>query len=192
MLSPNRSRAENRLTHVAPLRTRDENTRSHSPPYFARGKAPTAVSHHCFGCLRLHSARASCNCNLNVSGHLGSRHKLLAVSPRQTPFAAAYSVVRVRRWIRFRLPCRSAGRGGEVICTSYRRSTPHSEAHYHSIAGLAINDIYRVDVGGSAEWLGSVQSYSVALLEIELTAVEAPGDYGRARASDPPEGRAQP
>src|SRR6516165_3167956 len=80
MLSPNRSRAENRLTHVAPLRTRDENTRSHSPPYFARGKAPTAVSHHCFGCLRLHSARASCrehaleqhgNCAVATSLHSG-------------------------------------------------------------------------------------------------------------------------
>jgi len=38
-------------------------------------------------------------------------------------------------------------------------------------------DIYRVDVGGSAEWLDSVESYSVALLKIELIAVEAPGDY---------------
>jgi len=38
-------------------------------------------------------------------------------------------------------------------------------------------DIYRVDVGGSAEWLDSVQSYSGALLKIELIAVEAPGDY---------------
>ena len=41
----------------------------------------------------------------------------------------------------------------------------------------ALFDLYRVDVGGSAEWLGSVQSYSVALFEIELIAAEAPGDY---------------
>jgi len=41
----------------------------------------------------------------------------------------------------------------------------------------ALFDIYKVDVGGSAEWLGSVQSYSVALLEIQLAAVEAPADY---------------
>ena len=38
-------------------------------------------------------------------------------------------------------------------------------------------DIYRVDVGGSAKWLDSIESYSVALLKIELIAVEAPGDY---------------
>ena len=38
-------------------------------------------------------------------------------------------------------------------------------------------DMYRVDVDGSVEWLGSVRDYSVALLEIELTAVEAPSDY---------------
>ena len=38
-------------------------------------------------------------------------------------------------------------------------------------------DIYEVDPDGSVEWLASVQSYSVALLKIELTAVEAPGDY---------------
>src|SRR5215831_4145957 len=41
----------------------------------------------------------------------------------------------------------------------------------------ALFDIYRVDVGGSAEWLDSVESYSVALLKIELIAVKAPGDY---------------
>jgi hypothetical protein len=38
-------------------------------------------------------------------------------------------------------------------------------------------DLYKVDFDGSAEWLGSVQSYSVALLEIELIAARAPGDY---------------
>jgi hypothetical protein len=38
-------------------------------------------------------------------------------------------------------------------------------------------DIYKVDLGGSAEWLGSVRSHRVALLEIGLAAVEAPGDY---------------
>jgi len=41
----------------------------------------------------------------------------------------------------------------------------------------ALFDIYTVDVDGSAKWLDSVQSYSVALLKIELIAVEAPGDY---------------
>ena len=38
-------------------------------------------------------------------------------------------------------------------------------------------DMYKVDLGGSAMWLGSVQSYSVALFEIKLTAARAPGDY---------------
>ena len=41
----------------------------------------------------------------------------------------------------------------------------------------ALFDIYEVDPDGSVEWLASVQSHSVALLKIELTAVEAPGDY---------------
>ena len=41
----------------------------------------------------------------------------------------------------------------------------------------ALFDNYRVDVGGSAKWLDSVHSYSVALLKIELIAVEVPGDY---------------
>ena len=41
----------------------------------------------------------------------------------------------------------------------------------------ALYDIYMVDVDGSVESLGSVLSYSLALLKIELTAVEAPGDY---------------
>jgi len=41
----------------------------------------------------------------------------------------------------------------------------------------ALFDNYEVDPDGSVEWLASVQSYSVALLKIELTAVEAPGDY---------------
>ena len=38
-------------------------------------------------------------------------------------------------------------------------------------------DMYKVDPGGSAMWLGSIQSYSVALFEIKLTAARAPGDY---------------
>jgi hypothetical protein len=41
----------------------------------------------------------------------------------------------------------------------------------------ALFDIYKVDPRGSAMWMGSVQSYSVALFEIELIAVNAPGDY---------------
>ena len=41
----------------------------------------------------------------------------------------------------------------------------------------ALFDMYKVDLGGSAMWLGSVQSYSVALFEIKLTAARAPGDY---------------
>ena len=41
----------------------------------------------------------------------------------------------------------------------------------------ALFDIYKVDPRGSAMWMGSAQSYSVALFEIELIAVNAPGDY---------------
>ena len=41
----------------------------------------------------------------------------------------------------------------------------------------ALYDMYKVDLGGSTMWLGSVQSYSVALFELELTAAKAPGDY---------------
>ena len=41
----------------------------------------------------------------------------------------------------------------------------------------ALFDMYKVHLGGSAMWLGSVESYSVALFEIELTAAKAPGDY---------------
>ena len=38
-------------------------------------------------------------------------------------------------------------------------------------------DLYKLGDHGSAMWLGRVQSYSLALLEIELTAARAPGDY---------------
>ena len=41
----------------------------------------------------------------------------------------------------------------------------------------ALFDMYKVDPRGSAMWLGSVESYSVALFEIELTAAKALGDY---------------
>ena len=41
----------------------------------------------------------------------------------------------------------------------------------------ALFDMYKVDFGGSGMWMGSVESYSVALFEIELTAAKAPGDY---------------
>jgi hypothetical protein len=41
----------------------------------------------------------------------------------------------------------------------------------------ALFDMYKVNLRGSAMWLGSVQSYSVALFEIELNAAKAPGDY---------------
>ena len=41
----------------------------------------------------------------------------------------------------------------------------------------ALFDIYKLDPRGSAMWMGSVQSYSVARFEIELTATKAPGDY---------------
>jgi len=41
----------------------------------------------------------------------------------------------------------------------------------------ALFDMYKVDPCGSAMWLGSVHSYSVALFEIKLTAAKAPGDY---------------
>ena len=38
-------------------------------------------------------------------------------------------------------------------------------------------DMYKLDLCGSAMWMGSVESYGVALFEIELTAAKAPGDY---------------
>jgi hypothetical protein len=41
----------------------------------------------------------------------------------------------------------------------------------------ALFDMYKLDLYGSAMWMGSVQSYGVALFEIELTAAKAPGDY---------------
>jgi len=41
----------------------------------------------------------------------------------------------------------------------------------------ALFDIDKLDFWGSALWMGSVQSYSVALFEIELVAAKAPGDY---------------
>ena len=41
----------------------------------------------------------------------------------------------------------------------------------------ALFDLYRLDHRGSAMWLGTVQSYDLALFEIELTAARAPGDY---------------
>jgi hypothetical protein len=37
--------------------------------------------------------------------------------------------------------------------------------------------MYKLDLYRSALWMGSVQSYGVALFEIELTAAKAPGDY---------------
>jgi hypothetical protein len=41
----------------------------------------------------------------------------------------------------------------------------------------ALFDLYKLNLRGSAEWLGSVQSFNMALLEIELTAAREPGDY---------------
>lgn len=41
----------------------------------------------------------------------------------------------------------------------------------------ALFDMYKLDLYSSALWMGSVQSYGVALFEIELTAAKAPGDY---------------
>ena len=41
----------------------------------------------------------------------------------------------------------------------------------------ALFDMYKLDLCSSAMWMGSVQSYGVALFEIELTAAKAPGDY---------------
>ena len=41
----------------------------------------------------------------------------------------------------------------------------------------ALFDLYRLDPQGSAMWLGTVQSYTLAIFEIELTAARAPGDY---------------
>ena len=41
----------------------------------------------------------------------------------------------------------------------------------------ALFDLYKLNLRGSAEWLGSVQSFNTALFEIELTAKQAPGDY---------------
>jgi len=41
----------------------------------------------------------------------------------------------------------------------------------------ALFDMYKLDLCGSAMWMGSVESYGVALFEIELIAAKAPGDY---------------
>ena len=41
----------------------------------------------------------------------------------------------------------------------------------------ALFDVYKLDLCSSAMWMGSVQSYAIALFEIELTAAKAPGDY---------------
>jgi hypothetical protein len=41
----------------------------------------------------------------------------------------------------------------------------------------ALFDMYKVDLHGSAMWMGSVHSYSFAAFEIALTAAKAPGDY---------------
>ena len=41
----------------------------------------------------------------------------------------------------------------------------------------ALFDMYKLDLCSSAMWMGNVQSYGVALFEIELTAAKAPGDY---------------
>ena len=42
---------------------------------------------------------------------------------------------------------------------------------------FALFDLYRLDPRGSAMWLGTVQSYNLAMFEIELIAARAPGDY---------------
>ena len=42
---------------------------------------------------------------------------------------------------------------------------------------FALFDLYRLDPRGSAMWLGTVQSYNLAMFEIELIATRAPGDY---------------
>ena len=41
----------------------------------------------------------------------------------------------------------------------------------------ALFDMYKLDLYSSALWMGSVESYGVALFEIELAAAKAPGDY---------------
>jgi hypothetical protein len=41
----------------------------------------------------------------------------------------------------------------------------------------ALFDMYKVDLRGSAMWMGSVHSYGAAAFEIELNAARAPGDY---------------
>jgi hypothetical protein len=41
----------------------------------------------------------------------------------------------------------------------------------------ALFDIYKFGLHGSAMWMGTVQSYNVALFEAELTATNAPGDF---------------
>jgi hypothetical protein len=41
----------------------------------------------------------------------------------------------------------------------------------------ALFDMYKVDLRGSAMWMGSVHSYNAAAFEIELSAARSPGDY---------------
>jgi len=76
--------------------------RGSRPPRALPSQAHNCSYHRAFGCLRIHSARASCNCRLNTSGHFGSRHKLLAALPkplteRRSFCANGCVVVQVRR-----------------------------------------------------------------------------------------------
>jgi len=41
----------------------------------------------------------------------------------------------------------------------------------------ALFDIYKFDLRGSANWMGTVHSYSMALFQVQLSATKAPGDY---------------
>ena len=41
----------------------------------------------------------------------------------------------------------------------------------------ALFDLYNLDLQGSAKWMGSVQTFNMALLVAEMTAARAPGNY---------------
>jgi hypothetical protein len=41
----------------------------------------------------------------------------------------------------------------------------------------ALFDIYKFDLSGSAKWMGTVHSYSVAVFHLQLASAKAPGSY---------------
>ena len=99
-----------------------------------------AVYHCAFGCLGLHSARASANWCLNVSGHLGSRHKLLAALPKRINSSSDILRKRLRSCSSSSVDSNAMdmpvlpGRGGGGYCTP-SEAMIRVASHHHEIAG---------------------------------------------------------